>query len=201
MSIRSVLFALCLFCAAAMAQDFAHPWNPRSGDAWTDRQLADVNAYAARYRDAYIDELVRYFDAPRELVTELLVERRWAPGDVYYACAIARVAGRPCRAVADAWAQGYAEGWEPIVRQMGIKPGSPEALRLKMALVDSYAHWARPIQLDAQLAREARRRAKAEARAEAKARAEAEAKAKADARAKAKAGAKPKAGVTRAKSD
>jgi hypothetical protein len=185
--VRAALFALCLFCASVMAQDFAHPWNPRTGDTWTDRQLADVNTYAARYRDAYIDELVRYFDAPRMLVTELLVERRWAPGDVYYACAIARVAGRPCRAVADVWAQGYAEGWEPIVRQMGIASGSDEATRLKLGFVDSYAHWARPIELDAQLARETRKRARAAARAEAKAKAEADAKAKADARAKKKA--------------
>ena len=189
MSIRNALFALCLFCASAVAQDFAHPWNPRTGDAWTDRQLADVNAYAARYRDAYIDELVRYFDAPRALVTELMVERRWAPADVYYACAIARVAGRPCRAVADIWAQGYAEGWEPIARRMGVAPDSPEAMRLKLGFVDSYAHWARPIELDAELARETRKRAKAKARAEAKAKAEADAKTKADARAKAKANA------------
>ena len=171
MSFRFVLLAFCLLCvaAAAAAQDFAHPWDPRSGDAWTDRQLADLNAYAARYRDAFTDELARYFDAPRDLVTELLVERRWAPGDVYYACAIARVAGRPCRAIADAWAQDYAEGWAPIARRMGIAPGSPEAVRLKLAFVDSYAHWARPIELDAELAREARSRAKAREQAEAKA--------------------------------
>lgn len=187
MNFRTALLALCLlFCAAAVAQDFAHPWDPRSGDAWTDRQLADVNAYAARYRDAYTDELVRYFDAPRTLVTELVVERRWAPGDVYYACAIARVAGRPCRTVADAWAQEYADGWAPIARRMGIAPGSPEALRLKLAFVDSYAHWARPVELDAQLARETRRRAKAKARADAEAKAKADAEAKADARAKTK---------------
>jgi len=180
MSFRTAVLAFCLLCAAtaAVAQDFAHPWDPRSGDAWTDRQLADVNAYAARYRDAFIDELVRYFDAPRELVTELLVERRWAPGDVYYACAIARVAGRPCRALADAWAQDYAEGWAPIARRMGIAPGSPEAMRLKLAFVDSYAHWARPVELDAELAREARSRAKAREKAEAEAEAKAGAKAK-----------------------
>lgn len=171
---RSLLLLLCLACAAAVAQDFAHPWDPRSGDAWTDRQLADVNRYATRYRDAFTDELARYFDAPRELTTELLVERRWAPGDVYYACVIARVAGRPCRAVADAWAQDYADGWAPIAQRMGIAPGSPEAMRLKLAFVDSYAHWARPVELDAGLARETRQRARASAKAEAKAKRDAE---------------------------
>ena len=68
---------------------------PGTGDAVVDRLLVDINDYAARHREAFIDELVRYFDAPRPLVTDVLVERRWAAGDVYYACALARVAGRP----------------------------------------------------------------------------------------------------------
>ena len=151
MSLRTLLLAFCLLAvpAAACAQDFAHPWQPRSGDEWTDARLADVNAYAARYRDAFVDELVRYFDAPRELVEELVVDRRWAPGDVYQACAIARVSGRPCRTVLDAWAEGYADGWEPIARRFGIEPGSPAALRLRQLLVDSYGRWSRPIEPDA----------------------------------------------------
>ena len=158
MNPRALLLALCLVAAplAACAQDFAHPWQPRSGDDWTDARLADVNAYAARYRDAFVDELVRYFDAPRELVEELVVDRRWAPGDVYQACAIARVSGRPCRAVLDAWAEGYGEGWEPIARRFGIEPDSPAELRLKQSLVDSYRRWARPIELDEALQRAAR---------------------------------------------
>ena len=34
-------------------------------------------------------------DQEHDLVAELLVNRHWAPGDVYYACSIAQVIGRP----------------------------------------------------------------------------------------------------------
>jgi hypothetical protein len=136
----------CLaWSSVAGAQRYAHPWDPRSGDAWTDRQLADVNVYATRYHDAFVDELVRYLDAPRALVDDLVVEQRWAPADVYYACAIARVLGRPCRTLTDLWAQRHAEGWEAVRAAAGIEPGTPAAARLRQAFVDSYARWARPL--------------------------------------------------------
>ena len=161
--------AAWLLWAGAMAplsaQDAAHEWNPRTGDAWTDRQLADVNAYAARYPDAFVDELVRYFDLPRALAGELIGERRWAPGDVYYACALAQVAGRPCRAALDAWADGHADGWAAIAGSLGIAPRSESAARVRMAFVDSYARWARPIAPDASLAREIRVRERERRRA------------------------------------
>src|SRR5690606_19614160 len=93
-----LLFAcLILLLAPAAAQDQAAAWEPRTGDAVVDARLADLNRYAARYPDAFIDELVRYFDAPRPLLEELLGKRAATPGDRYYACALARVPGRPGR--------------------------------------------------------------------------------------------------------
>ncbi|MBP7159601.1 MAG: hypothetical protein KBA36_12420, partial [Thermomonas sp.] len=52
---------------SAHAQTFSLNWNPRSGDVWVDAQLADMNQYGARYRDPFIDEMVRYHAAPRDL--------------------------------------------------------------------------------------------------------------------------------------
>jgi hypothetical protein len=147
-ALRPWLLAACLLLAApVLGQGYAHAWDPRTGDDWTDRQLADVNAYAGRYREAFTDELVRYFGAPRALVTELLVERRWAPGDVYYACAIARVVGRPCRALTEAWARRHAEGWEAVRVDAGLDDAA-EADRLRQAFIESYARWDRPIDAD-----------------------------------------------------
>lgn len=163
--IAAALIALTLLAAASPAafaqDDVAHAWDPRTGDAWTDARMADVNTYASRYPDAFVDELVRYFDLPRALADDLLGERRWAAGDVYYACALARVAGRPCRATLDAWATGHADGWAPIAGQLGVEPGSAEATRVRMAFVDSYGRWARPLPMDARLAREVRARDRA----------------------------------------
>lgn len=147
--VRAWLLAGCMLLAtAAQGQEFAHPWDPRSGDDWTDRQLADVNAYASRYPDAFVDELVRYFGVPRALVSELVEERRWAPGDVYYACAIARVVGRPCRALTDAWARRHAEGWAAVRSEAGVGDQGADAARLRQAFAESYARWDRPIDID-----------------------------------------------------
>jgi hypothetical protein len=144
--LKSGLLASCLLAAGvACAQDHAFEWNPRSGDAWIDRQLADINAYGGRYRGAFIDEMVRYHAAPREFVTELVTERNWAPGDVYYACALAQVVGRPCRAVVDAWGSGHADGWQAVARQVGVANRPDAATRLKQDITASYARWGRPL--------------------------------------------------------
>jgi len=143
---RALALAACLLLAGtAAAQDYAFAWNPRSGDAWIDTQLADINAYGSRYRGAFVDELVRYHAAPRKLVDELVDERHWAPGDVYYACALAQVLGRPCRALVEAWGQSHDEGWAAVAEQAGIARRPEAGKRLKRAITDSYARWGRPL--------------------------------------------------------
>lgn len=139
---------------SASAQDYSFGWNPRSGDVWVDTWLSDVNRYGARYRDPFVDEMVRYYGAPRDLVTGLLVDRHWAPGDVYFACAIASTIGRPCRYVADIWERDHGQGWGEVAKGLGIKPGSPEFHRLKKGFVPSYDRWGRSITLDPQLQRD-----------------------------------------------
>jgi hypothetical protein len=138
---------------SAPAQTFSLHWNPRSGDVWVDTQLADINRYGSQYRDPFIDEMVRYHGAPRDLVSDLLVNRRWAPGDVYYACTIAQVIGRPCRYVVEEWDANHAQGWGVVARRLGIKPGSAEFHRLKKGFVPTYDRWGRPVVLDAELKR------------------------------------------------
>ncbi|WP_119717151.1 hypothetical protein [Cognatilysobacter tabacisoli] len=155
--LRTRLLAIALGLAAATgagsvaAQDYVFGWNPRSGDVWVDNTLGDMNRYGSRYRDPFVDELVRYHGAPRDLVTDLLNTRRWAPGDVYYACALASALGRPCRYVADYWERNHGKGWGVVAQELGIKPGSAEFHRLKRGFVPTYDRWSRPITLDADL--------------------------------------------------
>lgn len=137
----------------ASAQDFTVGWNPRSGDVWVDTWLGDMNRYGARYPEPFIDEMVRYHNAPRVLVVDLLQTRHWAPGDVYYACALAAVVGRPCRHVVDIYEADRGQGWGVVAQRLGIKPGSPEFHRLKQGFVPTYDRWARPIDLDDDLQR------------------------------------------------
>ncbi|RDZ27214.1 hypothetical protein [Lysobacter silvisoli] len=159
---RLRLRAMALFASLAAlfgvgqswAQDYAFGWDPRSGDAWVDTWLGDINRYGGRYREPFVDEMVRNYGAPRDLVNDLLGSRRWAPGDVYYACALAQVLGRPCRYVVDEWERSHGEGWGVVAQRMGMKPGSPEFHRLKRGFVPTYDRWGRPITIDSELRRD-----------------------------------------------
>lgn len=145
------VLALMLLPGVARTQEPAVAATPRSGDAWVDGLLGDISRYAARYPDAFADELVRYDSAPRALVDALLADPRWTPGDIYFACALGQVAGQPCRAVAQRWQHERASGWAAIARGFGVAPDSDAFHRLKRGIVLSYARWARPLQVDASL--------------------------------------------------
>lgn len=151
--LATALLTAGLAAGTVSAQTFTFGWNPRSGDTWIDVTLGDMNRYGARYRDPFVDEMVRYHAAPRDLVVDLLA-RHWAPGDIYYACALAQQVGRPCRYVVEIWERDHAQGWGAIARRLGIKPGSTQFHQLKRGFVPSYDRWGRPIELDAQLQRE-----------------------------------------------
>ncbi|MCL1634748.1 hypothetical protein M2650_08910 [Luteimonas sp. SX5] len=148
--------ALALLLAAllqtAWAVDPPKGWEPRTGDAWVDRQLEDINLYGARYREAFIDELVRYQGAPRDLAQHLL-QQGWKPGDLYYACAMAQLIGQPCRNVAAEWTRDHEDGWLGVGKRLGIGPNSSQFRELKRGFVASYERWGRPLELDAELRR------------------------------------------------
>lgn len=137
---------------AAAAGEDAVP-DPGTGDAWLDTWLEDVDLYAARYRDAFVDEVARYQVAPRALVEQLLDEAGMRAGDVYFACAVGRALGRPCREIAAHWRRARSGGWVGVLERLGVAQGGEPVVRVKRGLVASYDRWARPIQLDASLRR------------------------------------------------
>lgn len=132
MKIRTVLLATALglaFAGATSAQVIS--FNPRTGDVYMDSQLGYVNDYGRNNRDYFVDDVVNSYGAPRYLVNDLLNTRRWAPGDVYYACALAYQTHRPCGDVAKMYEQNRGQGWGVVAQRMGIKPGSAEFHALK----------------------------------------------------------------------
>lgn len=134
MNIRTVVFSMVLglsFCAGASASSIAIGYSPRTGDVWIDAQLGQVNGYGRDNGDYFIDEIVVSFGAPRYLVRELYYERHWAPGDIYYACAIAYQVRRPCVEIVDVYGKDRGQGWGVIAKRMGIKPGSAQFHALK----------------------------------------------------------------------
>ena len=117
--------------AQALVDNFAFGFSPRTGDAWVDTQLGDINVFARGNTDGFIDDVVVSFGAPRYLVREYYYDRHWAPGDIYYACAIAYQLGRPCLEIINIYERDHGQGWGAIAKRLGIKPGSPAFHALK----------------------------------------------------------------------
>lgn len=130
MKTRHLVLALCLgFAGAAQSQVIGY--NFRTGDVWVDNQLGYMNDYGRYQRDYFVDDIVGSYGAPRYLVNDLLDNRRWDPGDVYYASALAYQLRRPLADVVRERERNRGQGWGVIAQRMGIKPGSAEFHALK----------------------------------------------------------------------
>lgn len=134
MTLRPLVLAFGLALAlpaAAATVGYAYDFSPRTGDSLLDRQLDDINVFATGSPGNFIDSVVVTWGAPRSLVDDLYRVRRWAPGDIYYACALASALRRPCGDIVDIYERDRGQGWGVIAQRLGIKPGSAEFHALK----------------------------------------------------------------------
>lgn len=133
MKIKNALLTLALgLSLSGVAASQVISYNPRTGDVYLDSQLGYMNDYGrGGNRDYFVDDVVNSFGAPRYLVNDLLNTRRWNPGDVYYACALAYQLRRPCGDVVKQYDQNRGQGWGVVAQRMGIKPGSAQFHALK----------------------------------------------------------------------
>jgi len=129
--ITLALAASLAFAAGAQAQTISLNYSPRTGDVWLDARLGDINTYGRGDPDYFYDDMYSSYGVPRDYVRELYVDRRWAPGDIYYACALAQMLDRPCREIVSDYDRHPGQGWGALAKRMGIKPGSPEFHALK----------------------------------------------------------------------
>lgn len=167
-----LLGVLALLPPGLLAQPAPPPASPAvaeyaagTGDAWLDRQLADINAYAARYPEAFVDELVRYAGARPRYVQALLGVHGWKPADVYFACMWGQVTGTSCREPVRARSALPQASWKAVVETLQPAPDNLHWRALRHAVVASYDHWDRPITLDALLQRQLGDRARRDAAA------------------------------------
>jgi hypothetical protein len=145
---RLLLLAALLLCMAtrAVAQPVEEPaYQPRSGDAWIDRQLTDINRYAARYPRSFADEVARYYSVPRDYVEAMQQQPAWEPGDIFMACALAQRIAQPCRVVVREWSRDHADGWAGVATRLQAKPGTAPYRELRKDIEQTYARWARPL--------------------------------------------------------
>ena len=132
MRIHQLLLPLVLgFSGSVLADDYAFGFNPRTGDAWFDARLGDINVMASGNLDGFIDEIVVSTRAPRTWVETLVVERRYAPADVYMLAECAYRSGTPYDEALRLYERHHGEGWGAMAKRMGIKPGSAEFHAMK----------------------------------------------------------------------
>ena len=155
--------------AAAAAANPAAPADHHAyatGDAWIDGRLADIDAYAARYPDAFADELERHAGIPQAYTLALLARPGWQGGDAWFACFLGRAVQASCRSVVRERSRAGPDAtWTAVAGGFDARPGSPAYASLRLALADSYRRWDRPLQPDAALKRALREREQRQAEA------------------------------------
>ena len=145
-ALRWLAWAMLALVSPSFAQQAEPAYQPRSGNAWLDRQLIDMNLYAARYPQSFADEVSRYYSAPRDYVEAMLQQPAWQPGDIFMACALAQAVAQPCRAVVREWSRDHEEGWEGVSRRLQANKPVPDIQRrLRKDIEQSYTRWARPL--------------------------------------------------------
>lgn len=146
LALRVVLsLCLCTISVTAVHAQEAEAFEPRSGDAWTDRHLSDINAYAARYPQSFLDEVARYYGVSRAYAESLVQQPAWEPADVLMACALAKTLTQPCRAVVREWSMDHSEGWAGVAKRLQDKPDAKQTRAIREQIEASYSRWARPL--------------------------------------------------------
>lgn len=152
-----LLLSLLLVPAIAPAQQTAEKsatYAVDTGDAWIDTWLADINHYAERYPDSFLDEVARYSGVDRGYIAALVNNHGWHAADVYFACFWAKAIKVSCREVVRAFSAHREGGWQAAVEALPVPPDNLHKRALRHAIVASYRHWDRPITLDATLRRQ-----------------------------------------------
>lgn len=151
-----LLLLLPLAAAAQQTAEKSEAYVVDTGDAWVDAQLQDINHYAERYPDSFLDEVARYAGVSRGYIAALMYSHGWQAGDIYFACFWAHAIARSCRDSVQAWsrsvpADGEPKRWEAVVAELPVTPTNLHWRALRHAIVASHDHWDRPIKLDATL--------------------------------------------------
>jgi hypothetical protein len=123
----------------------------RTGDAWIDRQVTDIDAYARRYPASFLDEASRHLGVPRGYAEAVLRVPGWRAGDLYFACAWAQATGQSCREVVRALSRAPERDWQAVLEAGPDAAPNLAYRQVRHAIVASYDRWDRPIELDGRL--------------------------------------------------
>jgi len=129
-AMRVLPILLALAATTAHAQ-YAYGYDSRTGDPALDSVLDTINLLFNDEPDYYVDQIVYETQAPPVIVREYIVERHYAPADVYMIGELAQASGQPFATVASRFDANRGRGWGVIAKDLGIKPGSAQFHALK----------------------------------------------------------------------
>ncbi len=152
-----LLLSALLVPTITLAQQTAEKsasYTVQTGDAWVDTWLSDINHYAERYPDSFLDEVSRYSGVDRGYAAALVNNHGWHAADVYFACFWAKAIKHSCRDTVRAFSANPEGGWEAVVERLPVAPDTLHWRAVRHDIVASFRHWDRPITLDATLRRQ-----------------------------------------------
>ncbi len=152
-----LLLSALLVPTITLAQQTAEKsatYTVQTGDAWVDTWLSDINHYAERYPDSFLDEVSRYSGVDRGYAAALVNNHGWHAADVYFACFWAKAIKHSCRDTVRAFSANPEGGWEAVVERLPVAPDNLHWRAVRHDIVASFRHWDRPITLDATLRRQ-----------------------------------------------
>ncbi len=129
-ALRTLTLLLAVSATPAYAQ-YAYDYDSRTGDPGLDAVLDTINLLFRDEPDYYVDQIVYETQAPPVIVREYIVERHYAPADVYMIGELSQSSGQPFAVVAERFDTNRGRGWGVIARDLGIKPGSAQFHALK----------------------------------------------------------------------
>ena len=106
-------------------------YSPSTGDSTLDAVLAALNAAFNDEPEYYSQQIVHETRLQPVVLQEYVVQRRYAPADVYMMGELAQASGKSFGEVARAYEANRAQGWGATARSLGIKPGSAQFHALK----------------------------------------------------------------------
>ena len=102
-----------------------------TGNTQLDADLNVINKNGTADYSAFKTDLSVSFGVSEKKLDYMKVELKMAPGEIYFALEIAKVAKTSIDEVLNIYKTDKSKGWGNIAKAAGIKPGSPEFHVLK----------------------------------------------------------------------
>ena len=122
---RNKLLIITLFFFAAVSSANAIEVYFNTGDRNLDIKLSRMNVEARYDIQFFIEELSYEYNVPESEIHYMIYKKRMEPADVYMVLEISDISGHPIHIVENEYLRSRVRGWGLIVRNLGIRQGSP----------------------------------------------------------------------------